>query len=297
MDYKKIGSFIADLRKEKNLTQKDLADSLYITDRAVSKWERGKGCPDISLLDDLSKILDISIIEILKGERMNKKEQIKNNELIYSMNYADANVKEKINTIFNAIAITIIVIISSIILINNIKINIYLNELYYPNVIYSNDTNLFNDINNKIEIIKNNQGKYTDLEYKEILQYINYFRNIDSDSKLYSQKYYTFNDIKEFSKTDYRIDIYKLQLSPINNMYRILENYNGSINIDSNLYDNITELHKFVNNFYKYDYSSYDKYSDEYANPGNYLKQLLNEKYTTYDKILTYIINGGDLNV
>ena len=73
MNCDKIGKFIATSRKKKGLTQIELADKLNITDRAVSKWERGKGCPDISLLEDLSKILDVSIIELLKGETMKKK--------------------------------------------------------------------------------------------------------------------------------------------------------------------------------------------------------------------------------
>jgi len=66
MNCEKIGNLIASLRKEKGLTQKELGDKLGITDRAVSKWERGLGCPDVSLLEDLSKVLDISILEILK---------------------------------------------------------------------------------------------------------------------------------------------------------------------------------------------------------------------------------------
>lgn len=70
MDYKKIGDFICKIRTEKKMTQKQLADKLYITDRAVSKWERGIGAPDISLLSDLSKILGVSINEILAGKRI-----------------------------------------------------------------------------------------------------------------------------------------------------------------------------------------------------------------------------------
>ena len=68
MNTEKIGSLIAKLRKEKGLTQKELADQLHITDRAVSKWERGVGCPDISLLDDLANILGVSISSLLNGE-------------------------------------------------------------------------------------------------------------------------------------------------------------------------------------------------------------------------------------
>lgn len=50
------------------MTQVELAKQLNVTDRAVSKWERGKGIPDISLLEDLSEIFNVSILEILKGE-------------------------------------------------------------------------------------------------------------------------------------------------------------------------------------------------------------------------------------
>ena len=57
MDNITTGSFIKELRKEKNMTQKQLADHLHITDRAVSKWERGVCAPDISLLEPLAEIL------------------------------------------------------------------------------------------------------------------------------------------------------------------------------------------------------------------------------------------------
>ena len=68
MDCNKMGKLIATKRKEKNLTQQQLGNMLKITDRAVSKWERGICCPDISLLNDLSQILGISITELLSGE-------------------------------------------------------------------------------------------------------------------------------------------------------------------------------------------------------------------------------------
>ena len=70
MDCQKIGSFILAIRREKNMTQKQLAEKLHVTDRAVSKWERGLGVPDVSLLPDLSNILGVSINEILAGEKI-----------------------------------------------------------------------------------------------------------------------------------------------------------------------------------------------------------------------------------
>lgn len=68
MDAKKIGELIYTLRKEKGYTQKQLAAQLHISDRTVSKWERGQGCPDISLLPNLGVILDVQIEKILDGE-------------------------------------------------------------------------------------------------------------------------------------------------------------------------------------------------------------------------------------
>lgn len=77
MDPEKIGRLISNSRKDKNMTQKDLASLLHITDKAVSKWERGISLPDISLLIPISNILDISVYELLGGEmkeEMSKKE-------------------------------------------------------------------------------------------------------------------------------------------------------------------------------------------------------------------------------
>lgn len=68
----KMGNLIAKKRKEKNMTQKDLAEKLFITDRAVSKWERNLSYPDIELLKDLSEILDVSISELINGEEIAK---------------------------------------------------------------------------------------------------------------------------------------------------------------------------------------------------------------------------------
>ena len=69
MDKEKTGQLITELRKEKGLTQKQLADALNVTDKAVSKWERGLSFPDISMLEPISELLGVSIMEILAGER------------------------------------------------------------------------------------------------------------------------------------------------------------------------------------------------------------------------------------
>lgn len=68
MDCNKVGRLIFSLRKENNLTQKQLANAMNISDKTISKWERGLGCPDVSLLHELSNVLNVNIEKILLGD-------------------------------------------------------------------------------------------------------------------------------------------------------------------------------------------------------------------------------------
>lgn len=70
MDQIKIGKFIAQTRKEQNLTQRQLADALLISDKTVSKWECGKGLPEVSLMLPLCDVLHITVNELLTGEKV-----------------------------------------------------------------------------------------------------------------------------------------------------------------------------------------------------------------------------------
>ena len=86
MDVVKIGKFIATCRKEKNITQEQLAEKLYITDRAVSKWERGLSLPDADKMLDLCNILGINVNELLNGERIDMKDdKRKTDELLVEL--------------------------------------------------------------------------------------------------------------------------------------------------------------------------------------------------------------------
>ena len=71
LDLLKTGSFILEMRKDKGLTQKQLADMIGVSDKAVSRWETGKGLPDTSIMPELCKVLDINVNELLSGERLN----------------------------------------------------------------------------------------------------------------------------------------------------------------------------------------------------------------------------------
>ena len=88
MNQEKIGKFIAELRKEKNMTQQELADRLGITDRAVSNWENGRRLPDLSMITILAKELNVEVSELLNAKKMSKEELEKlmdtiNNILLY----------------------------------------------------------------------------------------------------------------------------------------------------------------------------------------------------------------------
>ena len=109
MNQEKIGKFIANLRKEKNMTQQELAKKLGVTDRAISKWENGRGLPDYSLLQDLCDTLSISINELFSGEKISKEDYKtkaeENMSKLINDNYSE---KKKINWII-AISIAVVV--------------------------------------------------------------------------------------------------------------------------------------------------------------------------------------------
>jgi len=101
MDNEKMGQLIAELRKSHQMTQKDLAEKLQISDKAVSKWERGLSCPDIALLSPLADTLDVTTGELLNGERNSSAnadtevgvEAVIDNALHYADNAAQCSAK------------------------------------------------------------------------------------------------------------------------------------------------------------------------------------------------------------
>lgn len=82
MHAENIGALIAQIRKEKGLTQKDLAEKLHISDKTVSKWETGRGAPDISSLEALSETLGISVSELLAGKRLPPKQALEQSDKV-----------------------------------------------------------------------------------------------------------------------------------------------------------------------------------------------------------------------
>ena len=100
MNQIKIGKFVAECRKKANLTQMQLAEKLSITDKAVSKWERGVAMPDTSIMLELCDILGISVNELLSGEKINMENNNQKNEQLL-LNMAK-ELERKSKTIWNA---------------------------------------------------------------------------------------------------------------------------------------------------------------------------------------------------
>ena len=119
MDLIKIGKFIANCRKEKKLTQEQLAEKLYITDRAVSKWERGLSLPDADKMLELCSILDINVNELLNGERIDMKDyKEKNEELLLELAKQDELKNKKLMTSMWTLLITSVLFYVGILLIS-----------------------------------------------------------------------------------------------------------------------------------------------------------------------------------
>lgn len=109
MDNLQTGAFIRELRKDKGLTQKDLAGQLHITDRAVSKWERGLCAPDLATLEPLAEILGVTVTELIAGKRMEEtphREEIEEN-VQNTLQYSKEELRQKTRTFRKAYLIGI----------------------------------------------------------------------------------------------------------------------------------------------------------------------------------------------
>lgn len=103
MNNEKMGKFICDMRKSQKLTQKDLAEKLKITDKAVSKWERGISCPDISLLVPLAQALGVTTSELLNGEKGVQPEKTKDAIVEETLLYSSKSTTQKLERVKNIV--------------------------------------------------------------------------------------------------------------------------------------------------------------------------------------------------
>ena len=106
MDANKFGCFVAERRKELKMTQKDLAAKIQVTDKAVSKWERGLGFPDINTIEYLADALDVSIIELMKSERETENVAIDEAVVVNVLDMAEKDVQKKQTRILIILSVT-----------------------------------------------------------------------------------------------------------------------------------------------------------------------------------------------
>lgn len=110
MDQEKIGRFIAELRKENSLTQKELAEKLNVSDRTVGNWERGRNLPDPSLFVPLCSILDITLTELFNGERIETEHIIEKTDKVLT-NVIEENKMYSVILIISSIIMSISIVI------------------------------------------------------------------------------------------------------------------------------------------------------------------------------------------
>lgn len=293
MNNEKIGLFIAKLRKDKKMTQMDLADKLHITDRAVSKWERGICMPDVSLLSELSTILDISIAELLNGEKSNKK--IDNEKIINTINYTKNDIRKRTMKIVDYV-VSIIIIIISIFLINiNIRSEYYLNKSYKS---INFPTSVIPIVREYINIIKNDSGNYSEEEYQSIMGYINSIENtvdFEKDEKLMNKSEYTYNDIISVIENDYSYAV-MINTMYYNTIYKMIvkkdfskiDNYAIYTSISNDYYSSSALLKNFVSDSYVSSINE-EEIATEFVG-------FFNLQYESYRLLLKDIIEVGDIN-
>lgn len=107
MDQIKIGSFIAEKRKQKNMTQIEFAEKLGVTNKSVSRWENGKNMPDVSLFIPICELLGITVNELISGEEIRENEIRKTNEIIVETIKESNKAISKSRLIFYAVIVIV----------------------------------------------------------------------------------------------------------------------------------------------------------------------------------------------
>lgn len=253
MDPKKTGIVISEARKQLEMTQKDLADKLYVSDKAVSKWERGLCFPDISVLIPLTEILNISLYDLLRGEKLNKKEV--EETLKNTINYSNSEIKRKKKKYitFSSIIILVMVLTSIISLVfinknNDISAIVDRDTIHTINYYSDYKTTLDNFNGEKLELIvmklplswKERQFEVSDntiiinygVSYKEVVKAYNDENYVkEAMINMASVIFTTVSDARsvEIRYTDYRYSILKEKLQKaydISNFEKVIENDN-----------------------------------------------------------------------
>ena len=206
MDNKKIGKLIADLRKKKGLTQQELGDKVGVGFRAVSKWERGLTLPDITIINELSKILGISSDELLSGEV--KKKNKENNKISPKI----------LITLFSIIIV--IIIFASILAYHN-------NKTYTYNIDSTSDEYY---VEGQVILHKNN--------IRIVINELNFLNKDFLETQIENYEYQIMNDEELIVGYGKNIDI--AMLDDIDTVRKFVENF--KVNYNGNLENSKDEI-------------------------------------------------------
>ncbi len=297
MNQEKLGKFIAHKRKEKNMTQKQLALKIGVTDKAVSRWERGIGCPDISYLDDLSKTLNISIVELLKGEEIDNVE-IQEQDIIESMKYSKNYTKQQIKNTINTVLYSIVIIISICLIMFNIINRAILKNAFNSNMVTTAE-HVNTDFSKYYKIIENNRGRYSAEEYNKIIKYLDVSKKRfnNKTEEFYTKDKYTIKDLYLFD------EYYNDELKEVLFNQESLDIYKIIVKYDNSKIDNMAKYYRYstyvdnsINSLDEFIYNTYDYKNNTKVNHATNITFILNMEYSKEEIILKDIIEVGDMN-
>ena len=258
MNHIKIGEFIKQKKKEKNLTQEELANKLHITNKSISKWENGRCMPDVSLIEPLCKELDITINDLLNGEIVDKKdyEQKLELNLIESLKN-NKEILEKKNKVIGGLLFSIIFSLIVIVSLFLIQIRQDINDYSHENSNY----------------------------YKEVISCYNDKERIDNISNII-QKYYIMDSFDRKNLNEELFNSYKLNNSLIYNNYQEIDNVKIDIDEFVNKENNIEEIDT---NLYAIMFLSNTCYQNDFTDDYNQSSNELLRIYDILDFAIIYI--------
>ena len=204
MNQENIGKFIAECRKNKNMTQQELADMLNVTNRAISNWENGRRMPDVSFFKPLCEILGISVNELINGRHISedKKNDVFDNTIIDTLDKSKKQ-KKKSNNIILCLIIVLLILIIFTILISN-----YYKKLYPKIDIYSLVESLSDDqYSLKKQFSIRNENTISDIYYYgiETAQLCDPKNNCYEIKVAMDYKQTDIDDIKKFFESQYEL--------------------------------------------------------------------------------------------
>ena len=297
MDTEKMGVLIAKMRKEKGLTQKELADQLHVTDRAVSKWERGICCPDISLLEDLANILGVSISSLLNGE-----EEVES-AIKTTITYATESRMQKAKQFVNQLLLTAMsfLLLLTLLMFLNVERRFY--QKYTTRVssggIFIQEASpgkayeyedIFDEVESKALKVLRNQGKYTNEEYEEITEYVRRItKDVQKNKELYYKKSLSFKEIYQLACLEEFVSINSFDYYPM--ISKTLQKYQPDVQIENlgeaSIRQSSNVLNSYINNVF-----SPILFNKEIGENAIY---LISSKYHYYADVLSLIVEVGGL--